>query len=243
LAPLATITIRLRDFDVSEDTLLAIGRSTDEFANALALDIFGPGILIDVDLREGTLRAKIRASAPALFGGFMLVANSIQFQEGLVDLYTKAEKFGSAVSSMFLDKVKPSPHQLQKIEYRNETPQRILRLFETLESLNVRVKEGTISHKDLRTELQKARQEFDRICREVTPGEARKISESLRFESLPPPEKWPRPAKAERPIEFRERAKTSAQETLIPSRPRLRYHNKFAATPGGPPDGAVSVRK
>ncbi|HEV2594900.1 MAG TPA: hypothetical protein VGU01_06850 [Sphingomicrobium sp.] len=241
MAVLAEAYIRLSPFYVSEEELRRLGRATDEIARAAALRIFTQPVEIEVELIEGTLKGKIRATGLFVAGAVGIYASI----GGAIDTTEKfckiSRTFSEYVCDQFVKKSGATREQVQRIEKRTGAPGKILRALKRIESLNKHAPSMTKAQIEL--ELQKATVQLDAALKDFSPDEA-KAFQQFKVIALPPHKsdeqdkqvvEMPRVAEM---VGVRQVAATQnhspiapPQEHIRPHRTPRRYHNVFSVLP------------
>jgi len=188
--------LHLKPYTASVRRLKALGKAADALASEAAKRIYDGGVVIDVELEEGSLI--VRVTVIGLLTGqlalevYSKVADYKGFKESVAELCDDAQEFAADVCGPFRKKAGATEEQVYRFERRLKTPGKLNRLAKRLQRLENSV--ATLSPKDMQKELSEANREFSRIVKDLTPAEVRVVETGVSAKGLPPPSKWPSPA-------------------------------------------------
>jgi hypothetical protein len=196
LAQLAQAYLHLKPYTASIRKLKALGKAADTLASEAAKRIYDGGVVIDVELEEGSLI--VRVTVIGLLTGHLAielygkVADYKGFKESVVELCDDAQEFAVDVCEPFRKEAGATEEQVYRFERRLKTPGKLNRLAKRLQRLENSVAE--LSPKDMQKELSEANREFSKIIKDLTPAEVQIVETGISAKGVPPPSKWPLPA-------------------------------------------------
>jgi hypothetical protein len=119
----------------------------------------------------------------ALHIGYGIIADYSGFKESITAICEDARRFGTVVSSHFLQDAAVAPSQVYRVERRLKVPGKIKRVIAELERLdNTKLGEG-----ELAEELHSIQQQLAQIEKELSPQEVDGLHQILRhFETTSP---------------------------------------------------------
>lgn len=196
MAQLAQAYLHLKPYTASIRKLKALGKAADALASEAAKRIYDGGVVIDVELEEGSLIVRVTVIG-LLTGHFALelygkLADYKGFKESVVELCDDAQEFAVDVCEPFRRKAGATEEQVYRFDRRLKTPGKLNRLAKRLQRLENSV--AALSPKDMQKELSEANREFSRIIKDLTPTEVQIVETGLTVKDVPPPSKWPLPA-------------------------------------------------
>lgn len=196
MAQLAQAYLHLKPYTASARKLKALGRVADALASEAAKRIYDGGVIVDVELQEGSLI--VRVTVIGLLAGHLAleayskVADYKGFKESVIELCDDAQEFAVDVCGPFRKKAGATEDQIFRFERRLKTPGKLNRLAKRLQRLESSV--ATLSPKDMQRELSEANRELLRIAKDLTPVEIQVVERGIAAEGIPSPNKWPMPA-------------------------------------------------
>jgi hypothetical protein len=196
VAQLAQAYLHLKPYTASIRKLKALGKAADTLASDAAKRIYDGGVIIDVELEDGSLI--VRVTVIGLLTGHLAlevygkVADYKGFKESVVELCGDAQEFAVDVCEPFRKKAGATEEQVYRFERRLMTPGKLNRLAKRLQRLENSV--AALSPRDMQKELSEANREFSKIIKDLTPAEVQVVETGITLKDIPPPSKWPLPA-------------------------------------------------
>lgn len=188
---LAQAYIHLRPYWASPQKIRALGRAAEKIAIEKAGEIYGPDVIVQIELEEGSLRTRITVLGAIALASYGAVANYKGFKESVIELCDDARDFAVDVCKPFVRKAGVSEEEVYRFERRLKTPGKLYRLNKHLERLQRSVSD--LSANALNKELAKARAELRDIEGDLTQADAIQLEKALNLERLPPSSHWPEP--------------------------------------------------
>lgn len=193
MTQLAQAYIHLKPYEASDERVRALGRYAKRVAVKAASEIYGGGVEVEVQLEEGSLRARITV------GGFLLVTYGViadynGFKESIVGLCSDAREFAVDVCDPFVSKAGVPAEEVYRFERRLKTPGKLYRLTKRLDKLEKSV--DSLSPNAVRRELAGLRAELDSLGKHLSETEREALQPMLKRPKLPPPQQWPDPEEA-----------------------------------------------
>jgi hypothetical protein len=189
---LAQAYIHLKPYSASERKVYQLGRYAQRVAAKAAIDIYGGGVEIEVQIEEGSLVTRITViGALVLSGVYSHIADYKGFKESIGEMCEDAREFAVDVCSPFVQKAGVSKDEIYRFERRLKTPGKLLRISRRLDKLQHSVNE--LSPRDVQKELASLRRELDAVTKDLSEAEKKAIETGLKRPKLPSPANWPAP--------------------------------------------------
>lgn len=195
MAQLAQAYLHLKPYFASRRKLQALGKFADAVASDAAKRIYAGGVVVDVELEEGSLIARV--TVVGLLAGHLAletyskIADYKGFKDSVAELCDDAQSFAVDVCEPFRKKAGASPEQVFRFERRLKTPGKLNRIAKRLHRLEESV--DRLSPKDLQKELSEVNRALSRVMQDLAPVDAQLVEKALTVRKLPPPSKWPVP--------------------------------------------------
>ncbi len=191
MAQLAQAYIHFKPYSASEREIRALGRYAEKLAVRTAKEIYGGGVVVEVELEEGSLRTRITVIGGIFIAVYSGVANYKGFKESVVELCEDARDFSVDVCAPFTKKAGVPKEDIYRFERRLKTPGKLYRISRRLEKLERSATD--LSPKDVQKELARLRGELDSATHDLSQEEIKAIERGLRSDRLPSPRRWPAP--------------------------------------------------
>lgn len=191
MTTLAQAYIHLKPYSASEREIHSLGRYAQRIAAQAAIEIYGGGVEIDVQIEEGSLVTRVTVVGALLLAVHSHVADYKGFRESIVEICEDAKEFAVDVCSPFVKKAGVSKEDVYRFERRLKTPGKLLRISKRLDKLQNSVNE--LSPRALQKELANLRVELDSVAEDISESERATVESALKRPKLPPPAQWPVP--------------------------------------------------
>jgi hypothetical protein len=182
VAKLAQTSIRYRRCEITERQFNELATKIDAAAAAVAEDIFGDGVVVDVVLEGGSLFMKASVIGALLLGTYHSVAEYKDFRESVELATHDAERFGSALYEKVRKLV--GGKNADTVAIRKMTPGRISKVIDRLKRVE---RMQLLQPEYARHELEQIRHEISLIERDLGPEEQKMLEQQFTTLGLPPP--------------------------------------------------------
>jgi hypothetical protein len=189
LAQLAQAYIHLKPYSASDKKLRSLGRYAKRLAQRRAAEIYGRGVIVEIELEEGSLKTRITVVGSILLGTYGGIADYKSFKDSVVEMCSDAKAFSADVCAPFTKKAGVSKGDVYRFERRLKTPGRLYSLGRDLEKLEKSTAE--LSPRDVQKELARLRGKLDAIAADLSASEINSVVSGLKAPHLPRPQKWP----------------------------------------------------
>ena len=189
MAQLAQAYIHLKPYSASDKKLRSLGRYAKRLAQRKAAEIYGRGVVVEVELEEGSLKTRVTIIGSILLGTYGGIADYKSFKDSVVEMCSDAKTFAADVCAPFTKKAGVPKEEVYRFERRLKTPGRLYSLSKDLEKLEKSTAE--LSPRDVQKELARLRGKLDAIAGDLSASEIDSIVSGLKAPHLPPPQKWP----------------------------------------------------
>ena len=191
LAQLAQAYIHLKPYAATEKRFTSLGRYAELIAAEAASDIYGGDVVVEIELEEGSLVARVTVVGLllGLYGG---IADYKGFKESVVEMCDDAREFAVDVCGPFTKKASVPKEEIYRFERRLKTPGKLYRISRRLEKLERSATD--LSPKSVQKELSSLRAELDAVAADLTTEELAAVEKGLvRSKKMPAPSQWPAP--------------------------------------------------
>lgn len=204
MAHLVRVYLYVRQFPVDREVLERLGHATEGIVDVAGGEHFDVPVEVNLNLEEGSLKVTA-AVVGALFSTYYFVGNYKAFKEGVVEICKDANNFGYDFCDKFLMRAGIVQSQISKQEVKLETPSRLRSLMDDLEklsdeSLPEELRRQSLPLESRRIRLSNLATKLDLILHDVSSQEQLAITNSLKFENLPPISQWPREKRKVEPL-------------------------------------------
>lgn len=189
MAELAQAYIHLKPYSASEKEIGSLGRYALRVAEGKAAEIYGGGVVVEVELEEGSLITRVTVVGSLILAATGHIADYKGFKESIVEMCDDAREFAVDVCAPFVTKAGLSKDEVYRFERRLKTPGKLYKLSKRLERL-----EGAavdLSPREVQKELARLRSDLQVIAGDLSEQELKAIGKTLETKHLPPPDKWP----------------------------------------------------
>lgn len=189
LAELAQAYIHLKPYSVRQKKVRSLGLYAEKVAKHAAIEIYGGGVVVEVELEEGSLITRVTVIGSLLLAASGHVADYKGFKESVVEMCDDAREFAIDVCAPFTKKAGVSKEDVYRFERRLKTPGKLFSLSRRLEKLERST--GNLSPRDVQKELSNLRSDLEGIAIDLSQQELDVVTGSLQTKHLPAPNKWP----------------------------------------------------
>jgi len=153
--------------DASASEIEAVRTYLAEVGRCIAIEVYGQEIEIEIRIEDGSLKAWVTVVGLIWVG----VASYGSFRTGIDYLVHDGRQFGEMVTSRFIEDAGLQDDKVYRVERRLGIPGRIRRLLVKIE----KIENAEYTNPVVRTELEKLRQEVQRIVDDLDTDKDRKI--------------------------------------------------------------------
>ncbi len=177
MAQLAQAYIHLKPYTAPEKQLRSLGRYAERVATKAAGDIYGGGVVVEVEIEEGSLLTRVTVVGGIFLGVYGAVADYKGFKESVVEMCDDAREFAVDVCEPFTKKAGVPKEEIYRFERRLKTPGKLYRLSRRLEKLERSATD--LSPKSIQKELGSLRAELDSVAADLTQVELSVVEKGL----------------------------------------------------------------
>lgn len=189
MAHLAQAYIHLKPYSAPDKKLKSLGRYAERLARRRAAQIYGSGVIVEIELEEGSLVTRITIIGSLLLAASGHIADYKGFKESVVEMCDDAREFAVDVCAPFVKKAGVPEEDVYRFERRLKTPGKLYRLSKRLQRLESGA--ADLSARQVQRELAQLRAELDGIAGDLSQQEMQALEKGLKTKRLPPPQKWP----------------------------------------------------
>lgn len=127
VAELAQAYIHLKPYNAPDRKLRQLGRVAERLALKAAVDIYGGGVTVDIELEEGSLRTRLTVMGSIAFLVYGGIADYGGFKQSAIELCNDAREFAVDVCAPFIQRAGVSRDDVFRFERRLKTPGKLYR--------------------------------------------------------------------------------------------------------------------